>query len=58
VPAVSVIAAAIGAVAVGGFDTHAAVYLVLSLLMLRYVDEALLPPFWRWIASYRSPSAM
>src|SRR5215467_14605175 len=29
---------------------HAGVYLVLSLVMLRYVDEAILPPFWKWIA--------
>ena len=29
---------------------HAGVYLVLSLVMLRYVDEATLPPFWKWIA--------
>jgi drug/metabolite transporter superfamily protein YnfA len=36
---------------------HAGVYLVLSLLMLRYVDEALLPPFWRWIARIGAPIA-
>jgi len=29
---------------------HAGVYLVLSLVMLRYVDEAALSPFWKWIA--------
>ena len=29
---------------------HAGVYLVLSLVMLRYVDEARLSPFWKWIA--------
>jgi len=29
---------------------HARVYLVLSLVMLRYVDEARLSPFWKWIA--------
>ena len=26
---------------------HAGVYLVLSLVMLRYVDEAVLSPFWK-----------
>jgi len=36
---------------------HAGVYLVLSLVMLRYVDEALLPPFWRWIARTGAPIA-
>jgi len=36
---------------------HAGVYLVLSLVMLRYVDEALLPPFWRWIARVGVPIA-
>src|ERR1700692_2994047 len=29
---------------------HAGVYLVLSLVMLRYVDEAVLSPFWKWLA--------
>ena len=29
---------------------HAGVYLVLSLVMLRYVDEAALSPFWKWLA--------
>jgi hypothetical protein len=29
---------------------HAGVYLVLSLIMLRYVDEAALSPFWKWVA--------
>ena len=29
---------------------HAGVYLVLSLVMLRYVDEAALSASWRWIA--------
>ena len=29
---------------------HAGVYLVLSLVMLRYVDEAALSPFWKWVA--------
>src|SRR5262252_10087076 len=36
---------------------HAGVYLVLSLVMLRYVDEALLSPFWRWIARVGVPIA-
>src|SRR5262249_37300802 len=36
---------------------HAGVYLVLSLIMLRYVDEALLSPFWKWIARIGGPIA-
>jgi len=36
---------------------HAGIYIVLSLIMLRYVDEADLPPFWRWIASAGAPMA-
>ena len=36
---------------------HAGVYLVLSLVMLRYVDEAILPPFWKWIARTGAPMA-
>jgi hypothetical protein len=36
---------------------HAGIYLVLSLVMLRYVDEALLSPFWRWIARVGVPIA-
>ena len=36
---------------------HAGVYLVLSLVMLRYVDEADLSPFWRWLARVGAPSA-
>jgi hypothetical protein len=36
---------------------HAGVYLVLSLVILRYVDEALLPPFWKWIARIGAPIA-
>jgi hypothetical protein len=36
---------------------HAVVYLVLSLVMLRYVDEAVLSPFWKWIARTGSPIA-
>ena len=36
---------------------HAGVYLVLSLVMLRYVDEAVLSPFWKWIARSGAPIA-
>jgi hypothetical protein len=36
---------------------HAGVYLVLSLVMLRYVDEAVPSPFWRWIARVGVPIA-
>lgn len=36
---------------------HAGVYLVLSLVMLRYVDEALLSPAWRWVARVGAPAA-
>jgi drug/metabolite transporter superfamily protein YnfA len=36
---------------------HAGVYLVLSLVMLRYVDEAALPPFWKWLARAGAPIA-
>ena len=36
---------------------HAGVYLVLSLVMLRYVDEAALSPFWKWIARTGAPIA-
>ena len=36
---------------------HAGVYLVLSLVMLRYVDEARLPPFWKWVARTGAPIA-
>ena len=36
---------------------HAGVYLILSLVMLRYVDEALLSPFWRWFARVGVPIA-
>jgi hypothetical protein len=36
---------------------HAGVYLVLSLVMLRYVDEALLSPFWKWLARSGAPLA-
>jgi drug/metabolite transporter superfamily protein YnfA len=36
---------------------HAGVYLVLSLVMLRYVDEAALSPFWKWVARIGAPIA-
>jgi drug/metabolite transporter superfamily protein YnfA len=36
---------------------HAGVYLLLSLVMLRYVDEAELSPFWKWIARTGAPIA-
>lgn len=36
---------------------HAGVYLVLSLVMLRYVDEAVLSPFWKWLARAGVPIA-
>jgi drug/metabolite transporter superfamily protein YnfA len=36
---------------------HAGVYLVLSLIMLRYVDEAVLSPVWKWIARVGAPIA-
>ncbi|HEU4478308.1 MAG TPA: hypothetical protein VFR80_07295 [Pyrinomonadaceae bacterium] len=36
---------------------HAGVYLVLSLVMLRYVDEATLGPFWKWLARLGAPIA-
>jgi hypothetical protein len=36
---------------------HAGVYLVLSLVMLRYVDEAVLSPFWKWVARSGGPIA-
>lgn len=36
---------------------HAGVYLILSLVMLRYVDEAVLSPFWKWIARTGAPIA-
>ena len=36
---------------------HAGVYLVLSLVMLRYVDEAVLSPFWKWLARTGTPIA-
>ena len=36
---------------------HAGVYLVLSLVMLRYADEAVLSPFWKWLARTGAPIA-
>src|ERR1700733_9234430 len=36
---------------------HAGVYLVLSLVMLRYVDEAILSPFWKWLSRTGAPIA-
>jgi hypothetical protein len=36
---------------------HAGVYLVLSLVMLGYVDEAALSPFWKWLARSGAPIA-
>jgi len=36
---------------------HAGVYLVLSLVMLRYVDEAALSRFWKWLARIGAPVA-
>src|ERR1700694_1365653 len=36
---------------------HAGVYIVLSLVMLRYVDEAALSPFWKWLARTDAPIA-
>jgi hypothetical protein len=36
---------------------HARLYLVLSLVMLGYVDEAVLSPSWKWIARTGAPIA-
>jgi drug/metabolite transporter superfamily protein YnfA len=36
---------------------HAGVYLVLSLVMLRYVDETLLSAPWKWVARLGAPIA-
>ena len=36
---------------------HAGVYLILSLVVLRYVDEAVLSPFWKWLARTGAPIA-
>ena len=36
---------------------HAGVYLVLSLVMLRYVDDMTLGPGWKWLARVGAPIA-
>jgi hypothetical protein len=36
---------------------HAGVWLILSLVMLRYVDEARLPPAGKWVARLGTPIA-
>ena len=36
---------------------HAGVYLLLSLIMLRYVDEAALSTSWKWVARLGGPIA-
>lgn len=36
---------------------HAGVLLILSLVMLRYVDEARLSPLWKWVARLSAPIA-
>ena len=36
-------------------NAHAGVYLILSLVMLRYVDEAVLSPLWKWLARSGAP---
>ncbi len=36
---------------------HAGVYIVLSLVMLRYVDETVLSPLWKWVARIGAPIA-
>lgn len=36
---------------------HAGVYLILSLVMLRYVDEAALSSSWKWLARLGAPIA-
>ncbi|HEX6731490.1 MAG TPA: hypothetical protein VF074_15805 [Pyrinomonadaceae bacterium] len=36
---------------------HAGVYLVLSLVILRYVDETALGPAWKWLARVGAPIA-
>ena len=37
--------------------TRMPAYLVLSLVMLLFVDQALLPPLWKWIARTGAPIA-
>jgi hypothetical protein len=41
----------------GAGHAHAGVFLVLALLVLRYVDEARLPPAWKWFARLAAPIA-
>jgi drug/metabolite transporter superfamily protein YnfA len=53
-PAISIIRS--GKVS-GAGHAHAGVYLVLSLVMLRYVEEAVLSPFWKWLARAGAPIA-
>jgi hypothetical protein len=36
---------------------HAGVFLILSLVMLRYVDEAALSPSWKWVVRLGPPLA-
>ena len=36
---------------------HAGVYLILSLVLLRYVDEARLSASWKWVARLGAPTA-
>jgi hypothetical protein len=36
---------------------HAGVYLLLSLVLLRYVDEAALSPAWKWFVRLAAPIA-
>lgn len=36
---------------------HAGVYLILSLVILRYVDDAALSPGWKWLARVGAPVA-
>ena len=36
---------------------HAGVYLILALVLLRYVDEARLSPVWKWAARLGAPVA-
>ncbi|HUK36036.1 MAG TPA: hypothetical protein VLV86_19095 [Vicinamibacterales bacterium] len=36
---------------------HAGVYLILSLVMLQYVDQAMLSPGWKWVARSGAPIA-
>jgi hypothetical protein len=38
-------------------NAHASVYRILSLVMLRYIDEAMLSSFWKWLARTGAPIA-